>query len=262
MNRKKLMITLTAAALVLTASAGGTLAYLTDTESHPNTFTVGDVKADLIEPGYDTTDEDENDIPDKYENMLPNQMLPKDPAVTNSGDNDAVIFLKVTVPVKNVTAVAFDGTKGDKKAQEIFYLKNAADKQNTLANSFNTTNWTELTAKESGTDMKGSTRTYVFGYKKVLKPGETTDNLFDKIQLKNIAENEITAGTAQTVDVEAYAIQASQLMTGGDTAFVPGSTVQADDLSKIYDIYVKQSGSASAKEAAESGKLDLSGNEL
>ena len=52
MNKKRVAITTGACALALTAMIGGALAYLTDTDSTVNTFTVGEIRIDTVEPNY------------------------------------------------------------------------------------------------------------------------------------------------------------------------------------------------------------------
>ena len=47
--KKKILVLCLVVALAVTAVVGGTLAYFTDTDKETNTFTVGDVKIDLIE---------------------------------------------------------------------------------------------------------------------------------------------------------------------------------------------------------------------
>lgn len=44
-----------ACGLVAALGVGGTMAYLTDSEQTTNTFTIGKVKIDVQEPGWDTT---------------------------------------------------------------------------------------------------------------------------------------------------------------------------------------------------------------
>lgn len=62
-----------ACGLVAALGVGGTMAYLTDSEQTTNTFTIGKVKIDVQEPGWDTTDKNNNNIPDKAEDVVPNQ---------------------------------------------------------------------------------------------------------------------------------------------------------------------------------------------
>jgi len=264
-----------ACALVAAFAAAGTLAYLTDNESHTNTFTVGQVMIDLTETNWDETDENNDGVPDEAEDLVPNQEVEKNPQVTNEGDNDSIVFMRVTVPVKDVTLVADDGTISEHQAQEIFYLKDSDDEITAHANNFGD-NWIELngaggfltklvdgvapegfTADENskeqyytqtvtadGVKDEAGQRTYVFGYKTRLAKGETTEALFDKVQLKNILENEIAPEQIQNIKIESFAIQADNILNEEgiiDTSDLTAGMTQAQ-LAEIYDIFVKQNG--------------------
>lgn len=52
MKKKTILVAAIAVMLVAALVVGGTLAYFTDTKSATNTFTVGNVKIDLIESTY------------------------------------------------------------------------------------------------------------------------------------------------------------------------------------------------------------------
>ena len=131
MKRNKMVATGAICGLVAAMTIGGTMAYLTDSEQTSNTFTVGKVKIDLEEPKWDTTDDNNNKVPDVAEKLVPNQEVAKNPQVENTGSNNAVVFMKVTVPTKFVTKVSDDGTVDPegRKSQEIIYFKNARDAQ-------------------------------------------------------------------------------------------------------------------------------------
>lgn len=247
-NRKSIITTIMAVALVAALAIGGTVAYLTDMEQTTNTFTVGEVKIDLVEDNYAALTAAEKS------NLVPNQEVAKDPKVTNTGVNDAIVFLKVTVPVKNVTLVADDGTRGTKEMQEIFYLKSTGT-QFTHANDFNAS-WIELSAKETGTDHSGATRTYVFGYNAAIAANASTSELFSKIQLKNVLEDELVAGADQEILVEAFGIQASEVLSASADLT---DTLDATSLAAIYDIVVNQNSTVTARQAT-GGNLNLAGS--
>lgn len=83
-------------------AAGGTAAYLTDFETATNSFTVGKVDIDLDEPNWK---------PEDNTDLVPTQVIRKDPYVANKGVNEAFVYLEVSVPVRNVITVAKDGTR-------------------------------------------------------------------------------------------------------------------------------------------------------
>lgn len=242
---------------------GGTFAYLTDNEGAVNTFTVGKVQIDLTEPNYPGNDSE--DVKD----LVPNEEVAKDPKVTNTGVNDALVFMTVEVPVRNVTVVADDGTKGTQSPTELFWFKQehgtegeegyVKDPIGTHENNFNTTDWMQLTDKETHGTTDGSTTTYVFAYRTAVAAKAETKTLFDKVQLKNIVENEVTPGAAQDIKVKTYAIQASEVLEG-DVDLTDGLTEA--NFNKIYEIYLKQAGTKDADDAATNGALNLEGDAI
>ena len=134
--KKKLIAICLCVALAAVAVVGASLAYFTDTKSATNTFTVGNVKIDLIESRYHRTGSDNagDKVPDpttkaagmefvpdgwtvftddeikadaaKYndyigkrgENMVPGRNVVKCPYVINEGANDAYVRIRVMVP--------------------------------------------------------------------------------------------------------------------------------------------------------------------
>ena len=96
---KALLLTL-CAALLVAASVLGTMAYLTDTETVTNTFTVGKVKIDLDEAKVNPDGTPVAGAPRVKANsykLLPGHTYTKDPTVTvKKGSESAYIRLKVT----------------------------------------------------------------------------------------------------------------------------------------------------------------------
>ena len=135
--KKKITAIFLCVALVAIAIVGASLAYFTDTDAATNTFTVGNVKIDLIESRYhrqgsgssgDTTiptpdktasgmkyvsdgatiftdDEIKADaanysayITERGKNMVPGKNIAKSPYVINTGANEAYIRIRVMIP--------------------------------------------------------------------------------------------------------------------------------------------------------------------
>ncbi len=135
--KKKLTAIFLCVALVAIAIVGASLAYFTDTKSATNTFTVGNVKIDLIESRFHREGNDnsgDTSIPDptqtasgmkyvtdghkaftddeikadaaKYseyiaergKNMVPGRNFAKCPYVVNTGANDAYVRIRVMIP--------------------------------------------------------------------------------------------------------------------------------------------------------------------
>jgi predicted ribosomally synthesized peptide with SipW-like signal peptide len=268
MNRKKALVTIAASGLVAAMALGGSLAYLTDNESHTNTVMMsGNIRIDLVEEHWSTTDTNNNGVPDKSEEAVPNQEIPKDPKVINTGENPSFVFLRMSVPVKDVTRVRDDGTLVRKdnqtnpvtnntnifhEPQDLFYFKNSSAAKKDHKNTFNP-DWIRLTNKEYNTEMDASgsrleqevgQAVYVFGWKDVLPAnGEETGTLYDKIQLKNILEFEIQPEQLQNIKLEAFGIQADNLLDRNGNEIPTTSSLTQAQLEEIYDIFVKQNGS-------------------
>ena len=135
--KKKITAIFLCVALVAIAIVGASLAYFTDTDAATNTFTVGNVKIDLIESRFhrqgsgssgDTTiptpdktasgmkyvsdgatiftdDEIKADaanysayITERGKNMVPGKNIAKSPYVINTGANEAYIRIRVMIP--------------------------------------------------------------------------------------------------------------------------------------------------------------------
>ena len=228
---KMAAISVFAAVLGFTA-VNATMAYMADREAAKNVFTTGKVDITLTEPHYPGNDTDPT------ADQVGHQETPKDPVVTNVGVNDAVVFLKMTVPVADVVTVNDDGTKNDSAKQELYYFKKTADAASKHQNNFYSS-WIELPSKENGTALTGATRTYVFGYQTKIAKNQKTDPLFDKIQMKRVLEGNLSSGTEEQIKIEAYAIQADQIFVGGSAVDTSG-TLTADQLTSIYNVYAKQ----------------------
>ena len=93
MTKKKVAAFFTAAALCGALAVGSSMAYLTDHDSVTNKFSVG--KVDIVghEPNY-TPDND-----GKTNNIVPTQVIKKDPQIENVGKNDAYVYLDVSIPI-------------------------------------------------------------------------------------------------------------------------------------------------------------------
>lgn len=266
-TKRRTAVTLAACALIATLGVAGTFAYLTDKTDATNNFTFGDVKVNTLEPAWDTTDTDGDGIPDMAEDVVPNQQIPKSVQTENVGINDAVVFIKVTVPLEVVTRVSDNGTAErtpstipggigplDRKLQEVFYFQLEDDDINTENNHFDS-NWVNLPEEEIGyagaggseeyLDLSntkaynGNTRTYVFGYNKRIIKGEKTTTLFDKVQIKNIVENEVAPGATKSIKIETYSVQADNIVNANGAIDTTG-TLSHDTLKEIYDIYMTQ----------------------
>ena len=94
--KKKTIAILMAVAVLVGATVGGTLAWLTaQTNSVENTFTVGNIDITLTET--DVVEDDQNDNNNKNDyHFVPGDILAKDPKVTVTANSEACyLFIKV-----------------------------------------------------------------------------------------------------------------------------------------------------------------------
>lgn len=192
------------AGILCLASIGGVSAYLTDFDKRDNQFTVGKVSIEVTEPGFK---------PEEQKKIEPGKEIKKDPKITNTGVNDAFVYLEVSIPTANVEAAAEDGTRLGEKNQELFSFQPSAS-------------WTKLSSRKNG-----NSQIYVYAYNKILQAEQTTDTLFDSVKFLNLIEGQLDEQDL-TIPVRAYAIQASY--TGGDSGTV------VDQAKTAYEKYVNQ----------------------
>ena len=95
--KKKLVLSLAAAAMVGTLAVGGTLAWFTDTETAKNVVTTGNVNISWIENGKEVLTEEDGVKFGKDKPVVPNSILEKVAYVQNKGKNDALIRVKAIV---------------------------------------------------------------------------------------------------------------------------------------------------------------------
>ena len=199
------------AGILCLASVGGVSAYLTDYEKVSNEFTVGKVDIELKEPEWK---------PEENRMIEPSKVIYKDPQITNTGTNDAFVYMEVSIPMANVEAAAENGERLGKKVQELFSFE-AKD------------SWMQLSVQNTE-----SRRTYTYAYTKILKPQETSEALFDTVKFLNLIEGQLDGQTFE-IPVRAYAIQTSY--TGGS------SDNLSEQIKAAYEKYVNQNKNQDGK---------------
>ena len=208
-SMKKALLLMLCAALLVSATVFGTLAYLTDSDQVTNTFTVGKVYIDLDEADVKpdgTLDTNERVKENEY-HLLPGHTYIKDPTVTvKAGSSDAYVRMIVTVNNYDVLEAALNGLNG--------YFIDLNGDQNTdvvleklLDDSWNYGDWHFEKFTESGT-----TATYEFRYKEIVAQSAADTKLsalFTKIKVPGELDNTHLAYLdAVEIVVTAHAIQA------------------------------------------------------
>ena len=185
MDKKKTIIA--SGVLLLVLLIGGMVAYFTDTKTTTNTFTIGSVEITLSEPNWDAND---------AQNVMPGEVITKDPTVTNTGDNDAYVFLKVEAPC----------TTSPSPVKELF--------EYAPVNS----GWAEITVSGVTASCTNGTATHVYVYGttsavSTLAVNGVTPALFDDVTVTTLDGTE--GGISGNLDmvITGYAIQKDGLNT-------------------------------------------------
>lgn len=257
MKKRKMMIIIMAVCLTVASvfTILMTNSYLIDVETADNVITIGNVQTSLSEGSFNT---------DSTYSLAAGTVVSKSPKVKNTGINDEYVFLKVTVPKRNVTLLQESGVDKGKKIDpkpdnpEVFRIltesngtkltntDNASisnDVDFTIHKSAESTAGWKLISFTSGTSGTNY-NTYIFGYNKKLKAAkngsaaEETVTLFDKVQLKSFIDEELS-GNGNTslndknlvINIKAIAIQADDLGIDG-----LGEYLTDEQINTIYGI--------------------------
>ena len=97
MTKKRFVAILLCVTLVALAAIGATFAYLTDSKTVDNTFTMGNVKITLDETNVNDPEGDR--VTSNAYHVYPGAVVTKDPIVHNVGENAA--YIRATVNVSN-----------------------------------------------------------------------------------------------------------------------------------------------------------------
>lgn len=199
MKMRKILAMVMALALTAALAVGGTLAYLTSTDSVQNTFTVGKVAIKLDEAKA-TADGSlvanaERVKANSYK-LLPGHTYNKDPMVTVLKDSESS-YIKMTVTFSKAAEL-----------DAIFAPDGGAD-MISIFKGYDATNWI---AKGNTKDTAKNTRTYEFWYKEAVAAPTADvalDALFDQIVVPgSITNAQLETIAGMTITVNAYAIQA------------------------------------------------------
>lgn len=281
-NRKKRIAkTVLACGALLACSAvftaAGVRAYLTDADTATNTFTVGEVKIDTLEPNYPGNGSDE------VTDLVPMKEVPKDPQIKNSGKNRAIVFSQIDIPMAEIIVAAEDGTRGPDMNQEVFnFRREDAAFGEPVMNSYHDEAWTQinngnmdgspdylveyLNADRTSTVPKEQAKwaRRLYGYQTVLDENETTIPVWDVVRLVNVIEdqktqpdgsagpgdvtngaqsivNKMLDNTTQNIIITSYAIQAENIanITTADW----NSKMDQSVLEQVWHVYYNQTGS-------------------
>ena len=202
-KRSKALLLSMCAVLLVVGSVFGTIAYLTDSESVTNTFSVGQVGLKLDEAKVDEMGKPDGETrwqpttadPVQEYHLLPGHSYTKDPTVTvDAGSEESYVRMMATIAYKA-------------EADEVFAKYGVTNWLN--INSDWVTDGIPTTKEESGT----ITRIYEFRYKSTVAKSETATKLpalFTTLTVPGgVTNDEIACLKDMVISVEAHAIQAA-----------------------------------------------------
>lgn len=209
--------------VLMTASLliGGTLAYFSDQETITNPFTTagnggpGDesgLDIEVTEPGYD---------PEDSKDMVPGDVIVKDPTVTNLKGESYVRFI-IKLVDKTSGAVITDAARADKILSTLFYdpqNKILTTSKYTLAEAAALAGVrTPINPQFVKDTVRSSTGNYVFNYNGTMTTGDSAV-LFNKVIIPtNWNQADIAALGNYDIVVTGQAIQAAN-MSDANEAF-------------------------------------------
>lgn len=195
--------------LVAALAITGALAYLTAKDSATNKFTVGNVDIDLTEPSW---------VEGNGENVVPGQVIAKDPTITNTGKNDAFVYLMVSVPKADDITVVDESTKTSTKVNDLQLFSYELD-----------SGWTLVDSKIDNDDLYNY---YLYAYNTALAPEAKTTPAFSTVKFANIAEGQFTEENNKLqILVDGYAIQSD---------FYNNEAGETATAASAWNLYVKQ----------------------
>ena len=211
MKRSKPLVLALCAILLVVGTILGTVAYLQDTASVVNTFTVGNVQLKLDEAVVDEKGEPtggRTETGNAY-HLIPSETYTKDPTVTVlKGSEESYVRMLVTINCYDELATIF----GDPFLPQYF------------VEGWDNAVW--VSTQVISMDASANTATYEFRYFETVKPEKDTDlvldALFDTVTVPNTMTGEQLATIADLkITVEAHAIQATGFANADDawTAF-------------------------------------------
>lgn len=203
---RKVLLLACSAVLLVCLSVGATLAYLTDTKTVTNTFTVGKVEIDLDEAKVDVYGKAVKPAERVKQNsykLLPAHEYTKDPTVTVKADSEPC-YVKMTVTITKSSEL------------DTIFGADGANLRN-IFKGFDDTKWEYKGNTENTTD---NVRVYEFWYKTVVDArteAKTLEPLFTSIVVpESITNAQLNTISDMTITAKAYAIQADGFADAAD----------------------------------------------
>ena len=189
MKKNKIAMLALCGILACGGAAGGAYAlYSGISDTKENQFTI---KAGKLNETDDTkigVIEENLWNPENAKELMPNQLVPKNPKFVSSAEYDAWCIMKVAIPTE---IMKIDG-EDTATVYDMVTLEGLDE-----------SNWTLLKAKKS--DKDGTDSLYYYGYKQSLQKGDATSELFTALKVPNISE--LSSNITDTVDISVFTVQ-------------------------------------------------------
>ena len=224
-GKKRILFIISSGVLLLIAAMS---AMLSSSDETTNRFLLGRFDIAVEEPAWTG----------QHYNIVPNQVLDKDPRIVNRGEIEAFVFAEVVVPYSE-EAITEETAGGGASRKSIPAVKFVCSGKDPSYDSSDTTaqivndGWVQIGSPV--TDAENETCTYLFAYvgssddsMEVLPPdvNNSTPPLFDAVKFCNAREDR--ADTAQAAEgrvmdiiVKGYGIQTEYLRTDEGTETDP-----------------------------------------
>ena len=210
-----------AVGMIMVLALASIAAYFTATDDATNTFTVGKVDIQQLEPNWE-----EPDTP-----IVPNEEIEKDPQVKNIGVNDAYLFEVVRVPKKSIiTSNTATGEKAAAAAMtQLFQLNKTKDSAGanvwTGTDTYHDEAWYLLATDPTGSDTTNYV-TYVFAYGSssamtAVAADATTTPVFESVTFANAISDQGLEDQSYDIKINAFGIQKDFIKDNSNGATSP-----------------------------------------
>lgn len=254
-TKKKTLSTLLVVVLLAVVAIGGMLAYLTDRDSEANVFTVGNVEIDLTEDF------------DQGTTLIPGVDITKKPAITNTGKNDAWVWMTFSVP-SELDVYAEGTTQGSNenvihwnplgattegyvtearvaKAIADGYLPEGLTAAEISAtgktwNVFNSLGEGQNVYQEEINDVQYNT--YVLMYNKALEPGETTLTSIFNVFLDAHIDIDPEGNWYRVENGDVKALNWNSNTNGNPVIYVSAYAIQKENFTDVKAAYAAYQG--------------------
>lgn len=216
MTKKRFVAILLCVTLVALAAIGATFAYLTDSKTVNNTFTMGNVAIKLDESKVDQNGNavEGDRVTSNTYNVYPGAVVTKDPIVHNTGKNGAYVRAVVTIE---------DGMNWLGLYNENVWTAPQEAAFNAMINNTLGDGWelVDIAYDMSGPNHPTSDFVATLKYTNVLEAGKDTTAMFSQIAFPTkLTGNDVTSRIDQNgefgINVVAQAIQADGFETWED----------------------------------------------